>query len=677
MRDERSARYCLRKTLPPWKAEETIEELVTYGPRYGIDEVIFKIDTEGFSHGLPTVEMIKPFIPWLNLARERLGEVGIAMSINPWVTLVHCDRGRDCRGAHPRVDWMVGHDGAQCKACACPLSSGWRELMADLYAMYASTRPRVLWLEDDIRTFNHEPARYGCFCELHLAEFERRTGERRTREELVGNILSPGEPHPDRARWFDLLGETMVDTARVFEQAVHAVSPETHLGLMTSGPKDHAMEGRRWKAFCEALAGPVTLVARPCMGNYQESNARGLYYADEMVRRTGACLPADTEIQTEMESFPMTLYSKSCAFTRLQNGLTFVLGAEGSAMNMYDHCGSPMENWPQYGRMLAETKPFMNGIASRCLPGARERGVGLLHHRRGADAMRLAPGSDYEELRQKDQGWMVALEALGMSVTFQDSPVRAVTGQILRAYTKEEVEGFLKEGLLLDSSAAATVMEMGLGEKIGVAGLAPFNKLSRALGAEEYVDGAFGGPGTYSTLINLTRREDLAEFALVPGARAVSMYVDPDRERVMPGMVLFENDVGGRAAVYAADLSDEATPAFLNEHRQRQLWGVVRWLGRGAMPLAVEGGVYPWATRRDYGEYTIVAVANLTLDAWPRLTMTLSTDGRAFERIEALEGDGTWRTCEAAKREEGEGHVKLTFDRPIEPTGLAVYTLWS
>jgi len=130
-------------------------------------------------------------------------------------------------------------------------------------------------------------------------------------------------------------------------------------------------------------------------------------------------------------------------------------------------------------------------------------------------------------------------------------------------------------------------------------------------------------------------------------------------------------------AVYAADLSDEATPAFLNEHRQRQLSGVVRWLGRGGIPLLVEGGVYPWATRRDYDEYTVVAVANLTLDEWPELTMTLSRDGRGFERIEALDGDGTWRTCKPAKREETDGHVKLTFDRRIAPTDMGVYTLWS
>ena len=674
---KRRAKYALRRTMPPWKPKETIDELVELAPRYELDEVIFKIDSEEFSHGLYTVDLIKPFIPWLADARERLAQIGVAMSINPWVTLVHCERGRDCRAAHPDMDWMVDHDGTTAKASPCPLSPAWRKLMADIYALFASTKPRVLWLEDDIRTFNHSPVEFSCFCDLHLAAFEHRTGKRRTRQELVANILAPGPPHEDRAYWFDLLGQTMVDVAAVFEKAVHHVSPETHLGLMTSHPNWHAAEGRRWQDFCSTLAGGRTLVVRPCMGNYRENNARGLYDADALVRRTLACLPRPVEIQTEMESFPMTLYSKSCAFTRLQNAMTFVLGADAVTMNMYDHCGSPMEDWPQYGRMLARAKPFLNAIAERALPDATERGVGLLHHPRGADATILPENARFPDLVQKGGGWRDALHAMGLTTTFQDAPVRAVTGQILRAFPREDLDRFLSQGLLLDASAARTLLDMGLGEAIGLTGAEPFNKLDIALSAEENLDADFGVPGAFQTMTALTPRRDFASLSLADGARAISVYVDPDRRRHMPAMVLFENDLGGRVAVCAADHSDGTDIPFLNQHRQRQLLAITRWLARGSVGLFVEADAWPWAIRRDYDDYTLVAVANLTLDPWPGFAMTLSVDGRRFDKIERAHGDGAWKKCPAHKREELDGHVKLTFNSTVSPTDMAVHTLWT
>ena len=49
----REKRYMLRRTLFPWKFAETIDEAVRFAAEFGVDEIIWKIDTEEFSHGLP------------------------------------------------------------------------------------------------------------------------------------------------------------------------------------------------------------------------------------------------------------------------------------------------------------------------------------------------------------------------------------------------------------------------------------------------------------------------------------------------------------------------------------------------------------------------------------------------------------------------------------------------
>ena len=48
-----AAWYSLRRTLPPWRFGETLADLLELAPRFGIDEVIVKIDTEEFSLGHP------------------------------------------------------------------------------------------------------------------------------------------------------------------------------------------------------------------------------------------------------------------------------------------------------------------------------------------------------------------------------------------------------------------------------------------------------------------------------------------------------------------------------------------------------------------------------------------------------------------------------------------------
>ena len=193
-----SAWYALRRTLPPWSFEQNLAELIQWLPKYGVDELIVKIDTEEFSHGQPDLRWIRQYRPKLAQIAKEMEKLGIVYSLNPWITLGHIDRGRDSRPLLPGLQPIVGHDGAECRSCACPLCGIWRANIQEVWTLYAETEPRVIWIEDDIRTFNHLPVRYGCFCDRHLAAFAKRIGKEVCRKDLVDAILRPGEPHPWR-----------------------------------------------------------------------------------------------------------------------------------------------------------------------------------------------------------------------------------------------------------------------------------------------------------------------------------------------------------------------------------------------------------------------------------------------------------------------------------------------
>ncbi len=232
----REKRYMMRRTLSPWKFDETIEEAVRYATEFGIDEIIWMIDTEEFSHGLPTLDRIAGFIPALNDSRRRLAEVGVSMSINPWATQGMRDAGMNMRDMHLDFDWMVNIDGREANTIACPLGAAWRKWLTDAYLMYAGTKPRVLWLEDDMRVHGHTPVVFGCFCENHVRALSQRVGRELSREQLVAEVLAPGEPSELRSAWLDLEGEGITEVIEMVCDVVYREHPDVKIGLMTSAP---------------------------------------------------------------------------------------------------------------------------------------------------------------------------------------------------------------------------------------------------------------------------------------------------------------------------------------------------------------------------------------------------------------------------------------------------------
>ena len=79
-----TAWYALRRTLPLWSFDDNLRELIACLPRYGVDEVIIKVDTEEFTHGQPPYDWIKAYQPKLLQIRDAMRQLGIVYSLNPW-----------------------------------------------------------------------------------------------------------------------------------------------------------------------------------------------------------------------------------------------------------------------------------------------------------------------------------------------------------------------------------------------------------------------------------------------------------------------------------------------------------------------------------------------------------------------------------------------------------------
>ena len=50
--------YSLRGAIVPWKVEEQLRDLIVYCQCNSIDEVMAIVDSEQFTHALPTIEWL-------------------------------------------------------------------------------------------------------------------------------------------------------------------------------------------------------------------------------------------------------------------------------------------------------------------------------------------------------------------------------------------------------------------------------------------------------------------------------------------------------------------------------------------------------------------------------------------------------------------------------------------
>ncbi|HRU04621.1 MAG TPA: hypothetical protein P5137_02460, partial [Candidatus Brocadiia bacterium] len=440
--------YMLRRTLTPWKLDETIDEAVDFCRRNLVDEIMWISESHARYRELLPLAAVEALLPGLRAAKARGEAAGIVYSINPLTTLGHGDYGGDGAKTHPGMEFMVDYRGGRAKFCPCPLSPVWRDLIAKTYALYASTRPARLWMEDDFRYFGHGPnMSFGCYCDRHMADFGRRMGRAIGREELVGAILRPGQPHPLRAAWLEFLEWTLADAAAMVAWAVHEVSPETRLCWMSSTPAIHELEGRSPAVQIKAFMDGGESAIRLCTTHYHENSPRDMLIQDEALKKMTIHLPANVKKCTEIESMPHGLYAKSAERIAAQIAWACVVNVPNQTLNIFDFIGSPLSETPLYADMLRTRKPAFDRLA-RCFAAApRPRGIAIPSHPHAARFVRTKAGADMRELMARDGGWADPLRAFGMSVVWgMDEAVTAVTGEGLRGYTEDELRGLFSRG---------------------------------------------------------------------------------------------------------------------------------------------------------------------------------------------------------------------------------------
>lgn len=466
--------YSLRIGLcPDFMAEEKFGQLLEFCRQSGIDDVQFFINMEEVNDGHLTKEETRPWLEMIASFIPRLRAEGITVSLNPWSTTLHTDRGRTLK---PGQDFttMVDFRGKAAQAVACPLDPAFREYITGMYRDYAKLGFDVIWVEDDFRIHNHAPLEWGgCFCEHHMREFEKRLGHSTTREEFVEKMTAPGAPTPERIAWLDTMRDTMNGFAQLLGDAVHEVSPHTRVALMSSAPQNHAIEGRCWETVLRNFSGQNRPLDRPHLPAYNEVSGRQYCLEFQRYSRlTAALLPEDTEKWPELDNLPHTRFSKSHRFAQLEMESTLALCAEGVTINIFDMIGNGIAVREHNDRPLAQLKPYLRAVHALGAKTAQEKGVCVLVNPDTVYTLHTRGGEGPGALFPWQTFWAEYLSAFGIANRIAVSPrpgeTVALGGQVLRGMTPEAIRKLAgQHRLLLDGESVEILLEKGCGDLIG------------------------------------------------------------------------------------------------------------------------------------------------------------------------------------------------------------------
>ena len=547
--------YSLRIGIcPDFMAEEKFLQLEEFCKQAKIDDVQFFINMEEVNDGHLTLQETRPWLDMLAGFIPRLRAQGITVSLNPWITTLHTDRGRKLKPGQ-NFTTMVDFRGKAAEAVACPLCPAFREYIAEMYREYAKLGFDTIWVEDDFRLHNHAPLEWGgCFCERHMREFEKRLGHSTTREEFVERMTAPGRPTPERIAWLDTMRDTMNDFARLLGDAVHEVAPHTRVALMSSAPQNHAIEGRQWEVVLRNLSGETRPLDRPHLPAYNEVSGRQYYLEFQRYSRlTAALLPAVTEKWPELDNLPHTRFSKSHRFAQLEMESTLALCAEGVTINVFDMIGNCIAAREHNDRPLAQLKPYLEAVRGLGANTQNEQGVCVLADLDTVYTLHTRGGEGPGALFPWQTFWAEYLSAFGIANHIAVSPrpgeTVALGGQVLRGMDPEAIRTLARQHrLLLDGESIEILLEKGCGDLIGAksarwhalnGGYQSYEQLRTGLTLYDLPDARMSAQAIFEAV----ESADYLEVEYEPSARCLTTLRTARGEIAGPGVCLTDGAI--------------------------------------------------------------------------------------------------------------------------------------
>ncbi|MBQ5840914.1 MAG: hypothetical protein IIW40_03050, partial [Clostridia bacterium] len=229
--------------------------------------------------------------------------------------------------ARPSFTLFTTTRGEQYFNTFCPMDRQFTEFICRWVQDLIKGGVRTLLLDDDFRLCN-PCGDFGCCCHLHMAEYEKRLGEKVAREEIRDKVFT-GPASRYRKVWRQMTGDTLENFAKDIRQAADAVDPTVRIGLCAS-PAGWDWDGTDALTLAKLLAGDTRPLLRLMAASYWAKMTE--YRLGEVIsyERLQAhwCSGEDVELLTEGDTYPRDRHRIPAAFLE---GFDMALCADGQA----------------------------------------------------------------------------------------------------------------------------------------------------------------------------------------------------------------------------------------------------------------------------------------------------------------------------------------------------------
>lgn len=448
--------------------DERINAAVAHCLHYGFDNVALMINAEEFNLGHATLDEIEGHVRVLEKAKKKFEDAGISVSVNNWIELGHVGRGRKFKEGQDFTT-MVDANGVKNDFVVCPLGENWRKYYVEYVKNLVSRlKPDTFWVEDDFRLHNHPPMTgIGCFCDEHMARFNKRLGTNYTREEFVKKVFAEGEPTKEREVWLDIDGETMYETLKILVDAIKEASPNTDVGIMSSDPAVHCVEGRDWNKFLDVLSSGGTKINRIHLPFYEEASGKiALYDFNRVSMAMRALCPNDTVVLPETEHGSANLYKKSARYLRFTLEAAMPLVLSGMTYSLYDFVANGTRDTFGYGQVVKSQYLYQQAVLDLGLKFSNLKGV-IIPIDAKCSYKKVGNG-DRSALKPKEFAAAAFIAAQGIAYKYsQDKTFKGetiyLTGSSSDYFTNDQLKLlFADNKIILDGSCVLKLKNRGL-----------------------------------------------------------------------------------------------------------------------------------------------------------------------------------------------------------------------
>ncbi|MEO6846753.1 MAG: hypothetical protein ABI254_05815, partial [Chthoniobacterales bacterium] len=219
-------------SIRPWNEAAILDDLVDLCQKSATTHlaVMYLCHPEG----LPLMKKNEDAAAQFLRVKERLASSGVKAGILIQSLIDHGERFQPLSPVS--FQRIVGFDGAEVRACFCPLDKGFLDYTRDMVTLFSKTNPDFLFIDDDVRLENHAPVRWACACPLHVEHFNQHANRHDSREEIFEAMKGDDSlGFTVRKAWQDSGRESILALMRTIREAIDSVDPTIRCGKCVSG----------------------------------------------------------------------------------------------------------------------------------------------------------------------------------------------------------------------------------------------------------------------------------------------------------------------------------------------------------------------------------------------------------------------------------------------------------